>query len=76
MPRRYRPREITRALMRAGWLFSHQTGSHVRLVMPDGRFPVSVPRSDPQLDPGTLNSIARQCGMSGPEFRSFLEDYL
>lgn len=75
MPPRYRPREVIRVLRRLGWIFSHQTGSHARLVRPDGLHPLSVPLSDAQLDPGTLASIARQAGFTGPQFRALMEEY-
>ena len=76
MPRRYRPREVIRVLLRLGWERLWQRGSHVRLAKPDGSYPASVPVSDPILDPGTFNSIARQCGMSGPQLRELMEEYL
>ena len=76
MPRRYRPREVIRVLQRLGWVIVRQRGSHVRLRKPDGGSPVSVSLSDPLVDRGTFSSIARQCGMTGPQLTALMEEYL
>ncbi len=76
MPRRYRPREVIRVLERLGWRAVRQRGSHVRLELPDGRNPVTVPTSRREIDPKTLGSILRQSGLSVREFVNAAEDVL
>ena len=76
MPRRYRPREVIRVLEGLGWRTVRQRGSHVRLEMPDGRNPVTVPVSRRELDPKTLGSILRQSGLSVNEFLNAVEETL
>ena len=76
MPRRFRPRESIRALESLGWRVARQRGSHVRLELPDGRNPVTVPVSRRELDPKTLSSILRQAGLQIREFLNAAEETL
>lgn len=68
-----RPRDVIRALERAGFRVDHQTGSHVILrndADPPKRVTVAVHSRD--LPRGTLSSILREAGLTGEEFRPFL----
>lgn len=76
MPRRFTPRESIRVLESLGWRVVRQRGSHVRLEMPDGRNPVTVPVSRRELDPKTLSSMLRQTGLSIREFLDAAEETL
>ena len=76
MPRRFRPRESIRVLESLGWRVVRQRGNHVRLEMPDGRNPVTVPVSRRELDPKTLSSMLRQAGLSIREFLNAAEETL
>jgi predicted RNA binding protein YcfA (HicA-like mRNA interferase family) len=76
MPRRYRPREVISVLERLGWRVVRQRGSHVRLELPDGLHPVTVPACRWEVDPKTLASILRQAGLSVREFVNAAEETL
>jgi predicted RNA binding protein YcfA (HicA-like mRNA interferase family) len=76
MPRRYRPREVIRVLERLGWVRVRQRGSHVRLALPDGTFPVTVPVSDREVDAGTFRRILRQAHLTPMEFHRGAEEIL
>ena len=76
MPRRYRPTEVIRVLERLGWRVVRQRGSHVRLELPGGLHPVTVPASRREVDPKTLASILRQAGLSVREFVNAVEEIL
>ena len=64
-------RELIAALQRAGFVVRRQTGSHVTLRHPDGRFAV-VPRHPGDLGTGLLVSILRRAGVSPDELRDLL----
>ena len=64
-------RECMKALLKAGFVFKRQEGSHMilrrakpfsQLVVPDHK----------ELDRGTLRAIIRQAGISVEEFMKFL----
>ncbi len=76
MPKRFRPGEVIRVLESLGWQVVRQRGSQVRLEMPDGRNPVTVPVSRRELDPKTLSSMLRQAGLSIREFLNAAEETL
>jgi predicted RNA binding protein YcfA (HicA-like mRNA interferase family) len=76
MPRRYRPREVIRVLESLGWRVVRQRGSHVRLELPDGSNPCTVPTSSREVDPKTLGSILRQSALSVRNFVSAAEETL
>ena len=68
-----RPREVVRALERAGFFVHHQTGSHA--VLRHGVDPalrVTVPMHSRDLKRGTLRAIVRSAGMSVEEFIALL----
>ena len=68
-----RPREVVAALVRAGFVAHHQTGSHLvlkRAGVPPRR--VTVPMHGRDLKTGTLRSIVRESGMTVDEFLDLL----
>jgi predicted RNA binding protein YcfA (HicA-like mRNA interferase family) len=70
MPRRYRPREVIRVLERLGWRVVRQRGSHVRLRLPGGRNPVTVPVSQRELRNDVFQSILKQAGLTREQFEN------
>jgi predicted RNA binding protein YcfA (HicA-like mRNA interferase family) len=68
-----KPREVVRALQRAGFEVSRSSGSHFRLVhSADDRRKVTVPMHSEDLKRGTLRSIIAQAGFTVPEFINLL----
>lgn len=68
-----RPREVIRALERAGFIVSRTSGSHCRLV--HGSEPtrkVTVPVHNADLKRGTLHGIIAQAGLTAAEFQRLL----
>lgn len=67
-----RGKELVRALERAGFCVDRQTGSHVILEHPDGRF-ASVPvHSGRDLAVGTLRAILARAGIDERTLRALL----
>ncbi|HXY25082.1 MAG TPA: type II toxin-antitoxin system HicA family toxin [Candidatus Acidoferrum sp.] len=69
-----KPREVLRALQKAGFVIHHHSGSHAQLKHPDKpQLRVTVPRHDRfDLPMPLLRSIIRQAGMTVKEFLKFL----
>lgn len=68
-----KPREVLRALGRAGFIIHHTSGSHYVLKHPDSpRLRVTVPYHNKDLKRGTLASILNQAGLSTEEFVDLL----
>jgi len=68
-----KPREVVRALERAGFLIAETTGSHVHLKHPSKPGRITVPyhaRFD--LPKHIVKSIVRQAGLSNQEFFQLL----
>ncbi|MBI1817871.1 MAG: type II toxin-antitoxin system HicA family toxin [Deltaproteobacteria bacterium] len=61
-----------RALLRAGFVIDHVTGSHYRLIHPQRSTPVTVPFHRRDLHPDTLRSILRQAGLTRDDLRKLL----
>ena len=59
-------RGVLKVLRRHGFVADRQSGSHIHLVHPDGKF-VTVPRHDP-IKEGTLKSILFQAKISKEQF--------
>lgn len=59
-----------------GWRVVRQRSSHVRLVLRDGRNPVTVPVSQREVVPKTFNSILRQSRLTLREFTETAEEVL
>ncbi|MGH2612932.1 MAG: type II toxin-antitoxin system HicA family toxin [Rhabdochlamydiaceae bacterium] len=64
--RNHRFREVLKVLHRHGFVVDRQSGSHIQLVHPDGKY-VTLPRQDP-IKEGTLKSILFQAKISREVF--------
>lgn len=62
-----RPKDVVKALKKFGFEIKRQTGSHVRLIHPDGRA-TTVAFHKRDLPTGTLRAILRQSEISLEEF--------
>lgn len=68
-----RPREVIRALEKAGFAVDHSTGSHRILRHPEEpHLRVTVAFHGRDLKPKTLRSIIKQAGLSVDEFIDLL----
>ena len=68
-----RPRQLIRALERAGFLVHHIRGGHHYLRHPDRPgILITVPVHTHDLKRGTLRAILRQAGMTADDLRSLL----
>ncbi len=68
-----KPKEVVRALQKAGFYVHHQTGSHARLLhATDSTRRVTVPMHNKDLPKATLANIIRQSGLTVDEFLSHL----
>jgi predicted RNA binding protein YcfA (HicA-like mRNA interferase family) len=68
-----RPRQVLRALQRAGFFIHHTTGSHHILKHPDEpHLRVTLPFHTKDLKRRTLESIIEQAGLTAEEFRRLL----
>ena len=64
-----KPREVIRALQRAGFFIHHSSGSHYILKHPDRpRLRVTVPFHNKDLKRRTLSSIIEQPGYTDEQF--------
>lgn len=72
LPRDVKAWECIRALERAGFIQTRQSGSHVIMELDDPVLTVVVPVHRGTLSPGTLRSIIRQAGMTVAEFVALL----
>jgi predicted RNA binding protein YcfA (HicA-like mRNA interferase family) len=66
------PRQLIRALERAGFFVHHVRGSHHYLRHPDKQVLISVPYHNKDLKRGTLGAILRQAGITTEELRKLL----
>ena len=68
-----KPRQVLRALERAGFYIHHQSGSHARLLHRSQKeLRVTIPMHNKDLPVKTLRSIIRQAGLSPDEFAELL----
>jgi len=69
-----KPKEVLRALLRAGFEIHHQAGSHVQLRHPaKPHLRVTIPRHDRfDLPAPVLKSVLKQAEMTVEEFLRFL----
>jgi predicted RNA binding protein YcfA (HicA-like mRNA interferase family) len=63
-----RPREVVRALERAGFAVIRVRGSHYQLLKAATGQRVTVPYHNRDLSRGTLNAILHQAGLAADEF--------
>ena len=72
-PPAVKPKEVLRALSKAGFFVHHTSGSHYVLKHPDKpHLRVTVPYHNRDLKRGTLASIIDQAGLSTEEFVELL----
>lgn len=62
-----KPKQVLKTLTKFGFVVKRQTGSHVRLIHPDGRA-TTVALHNHNLPKGTLRAILRQSEISLEEF--------
>jgi predicted RNA binding protein YcfA (HicA-like mRNA interferase family) len=66
-----RPREVIRALERAGWEIHRQRGSHITLKKQGSRL-IVVPMHARDVPRGTLHGILEDANLSAEEFIALL----
>lgn len=69
---RITPKQLIRALKRAGFVLDRIHGSHHLLYKDHARILVSVPMHSRDLKPGTLHAILRTANMSIEELLKLL----
>ncbi|MBI4289513.1 MAG: type II toxin-antitoxin system HicA family toxin [Chloroflexi bacterium] len=67
-----KPRQVVRALEKAGWYVHRQKGSHVIMHKPGSHNLVVIPMHTSDMPKGTLNSILDDAGLSVDEFTELL----
>lgn len=67
-----RPKDVIKALERAGFFIQRVSGSHYILKHPTKPTRVTVPLHNRDLKRGTLQSIIRQAGFTNEEFVKLL----
>ena len=67
-----RPKDVIRALERAGFFIQRVSGSHYILKHPMKPTRVTVPLHNRDLKRGTLQSIVRRAGFTNEEFAKLL----
>ncbi len=68
-----RPRQVLRALQRAGFFIHHTTGGHHILKHPDKpHLRVTLPFHNKNFKRRTMESIIEQAGLTTEEFRRLL----
>lgn len=67
-------KELGKIIEKAGFVFSHQTGSHLVYNHPDGRRTTIPHHSGQEIGPGLLNKIIKQdLRVTREEFMKLLE---
>lgn len=66
-----RPKDLLKALQKAGFVEDRQTGSHIYLKHADGRL-TSISIHPKPLPKGTLNAILKQTRIKPEELRKLL----
>ncbi len=66
-----RPKDLVKALEKAGFVKSRQTGSHLYLKHPDGRL-TSVSIHSKPVPTGTLRAILKQTQLEPDELKGLL----
>ena len=62
-----KPKKVVKTLLKFGFETKRQTGSHIRLIHPDGRA-TTVAMHDRDLPKGTLKAILKQSELTLEEF--------
>ena len=68
-----KPRQVIRALERAGFEVDHQTGSHIVLRRASDGYRVVVPWHNRDLGRGLTRRIIKSAGLSRDEFLKLLK---
>ena len=69
-----KPKEVIRALQRAGFYINHQTGSHARLFHRTKSYlKITIPIHSKDIPQPTLSRILKQAEISKEEFLKLLE---
>jgi predicted RNA binding protein YcfA (HicA-like mRNA interferase family) len=55
-----KPKKVIKILLKHGFEIKRQTGSHLRLIHPDGRT-TTIANHNRDLPKGTLQAILKQC---------------
>lgn len=71
-PPQVRPKDLVKALQKAGFVKIRQTGSHVYLKHPDGRL-TSVSIHPKPIPTGTLRAILRQIRIKPEELKELVK---
>lgn len=71
-PPAIKPKQLIRALERAGWQLDRIRGSHYIMAHPDRNQVVPVPFHNRDIKSGTLSGILSSAGMSRDELRKLL----
>lgn len=69
---RVKPKQVIKALKRAGFYVDRISGSHYIFYKNDKLMPISVPFHNKDLKTGTLASILKQAKLSTKEFIDLL----
>ena len=74
MPRlpRIKPKQLIKALKRAGFVLDHTTGSHYFFYSDKAAHPITVPFHNNDLKLGTLSAILKQAKISIQELIDLL----
>lgn len=68
-----KPKQVLRALLRAGFYIHHQTGSHARLFhKTKSHLRVTIPLHSKDIPRATLFRIIKQAELSKKEFLKYL----
>ncbi len=62
-----KPKKVVKTLLKFGFEIKRQTGSHIRLIHPDGRA-TTVAMHNQDLPKGTLKAILKQSELTLEEF--------
>jgi predicted RNA binding protein YcfA (HicA-like mRNA interferase family) len=63
--------KCVKVLMKIGFIFDSQKGSHIILIRPQPKTRLSIPNHK-ELDRGTLRAIIRQAGLTVDQFIDLL----
>lgn len=69
-----KPKEVIRALEKAGWYVHRQKGSHVTMHKAGSRTILTIPMHTRDLPKGTLHGILTDAGLTNEEFIALLKE--
>lgn len=58
-----KPKDMEKLILKDGWIFKSQTGSHKHYIHPEKPGKVTIPFHTKDLPKGTENSIKKQAGL-------------